>query len=460
MAAIGVALSGGGHRATTWALGALMYLADAGRNREVVSIASVSGGSIANGVVAHEMDYSAADGMTFRAAVRPVLRLIANKGLFAWGPATNWYLWLLILAGLGLAVSVVGVLVNMVDALHGTPPSAGRVVRWLLAAVVAWLATLLLFSARSVVVDRALRRVLFSRDGVATPLRAVRGRVGHVFCATELQSADHLYFAPEFVSTYRLGVGEPADLTLATAVQCSACLPGAFRPRRLPAARHHLRPFPHVKPEVRTDTLVLQDGGVYDNMADQWHQGFTDRLARWPELAQVQTPPDVLLVVNASAGWVWEPFRRRGLVLGEVAAMLRAKDILYDGTTAQRRRNLVARFDRAAETGQGLRGVLVHIPQSPWDVAEALSRSADQARAGRARDVLALLQAGPITREEWAAIAARSADVRTTLGKLGEGPTAELLQHAYVLAMCNAHIVLDFPLLALPPREDFLALLR
>jgi hypothetical protein len=50
MTRVGVALSGGGHRASVWAAGLLLYLADAGRNGDVGTIASVSGGSITNGV--------------------------------------------------------------------------------------------------------------------------------------------------------------------------------------------------------------------------------------------------------------------------------------------------------------------------------------------------------------------------------------------------------------------------
>ena len=47
-----VALSGGGHRATLFAIGALMALVDRGLSRRVVQISSVSGGSIANAFVA------------------------------------------------------------------------------------------------------------------------------------------------------------------------------------------------------------------------------------------------------------------------------------------------------------------------------------------------------------------------------------------------------------------------
>ena len=52
-----VALSGGGHRATLFAIGALMALVDRGLNRRVVQISSVSGGSIANAFVAQRCHF-------------------------------------------------------------------------------------------------------------------------------------------------------------------------------------------------------------------------------------------------------------------------------------------------------------------------------------------------------------------------------------------------------------------
>jgi hypothetical protein len=78
----GVAFSGGGHRATVWAFGTLLYLADAGQNERVDVIASVSGGSIANGVVASRTDFASQDGQALRAAITPALRNIAYKGRF------------------------------------------------------------------------------------------------------------------------------------------------------------------------------------------------------------------------------------------------------------------------------------------------------------------------------------------------------------------------------------------
>jgi hypothetical protein len=84
-------LSGGGHRASVWAAGLLLYLADAGRNDDVGAIASVSGGSITNGVVAQQMDYRQARANEVRDGLGPLLHHIAYTGLFFWGPSTNLY---------------------------------------------------------------------------------------------------------------------------------------------------------------------------------------------------------------------------------------------------------------------------------------------------------------------------------------------------------------------------------
>jgi NTE family protein len=49
---LGLTLSGGGFRATFAAVGALRYVADAGLLGSVRCVSSVSGGSIANGLLA------------------------------------------------------------------------------------------------------------------------------------------------------------------------------------------------------------------------------------------------------------------------------------------------------------------------------------------------------------------------------------------------------------------------
>src|SRR6478736_1183182 len=112
---VGVALSGGGHRASVWAAGLLFYLADAGRNGDVGVIASVSGGSIANGVVAQQMDYREARADEVRDGLGPLLHHIAYTGLFFWGPSTDLYvITVLGILGLGLLGFLAGLVMAFI----------------------------------------------------------------------------------------------------------------------------------------------------------------------------------------------------------------------------------------------------------------------------------------------------------------------------------------------------------
>ena len=47
--------TGGGHRATVWGAGTILAVSDAGLAHDVTSVSSVSGGSITNGVIAHDL---------------------------------------------------------------------------------------------------------------------------------------------------------------------------------------------------------------------------------------------------------------------------------------------------------------------------------------------------------------------------------------------------------------------
>lgn len=451
---IGVAISGGGHRATLWGLGTLLYLVDSGRHRQVAAISSVSGGSIANGVVAHEVDFPATDTATFDRKVTPLVRHVADTGLFFWGPATNGYV-VSVLAGAGLAVLILlaGIVQLLADGL--TWASAATLLAALLLLVVVgyW------FERRSEVVDRALARTHFTRDGKPTRLADLDRSIDHILCATELQSAEHLYLSPRFLYSYRLGLGAPADMRLSTAVQASACLPGAFSPRRLKTAPHGFRGG-HGQ-AAGAGEFLLTDGGVYDNMADQWISGLDARLRHRPDLPAVGRTLDQVIVVNASSAAGWTRLRRARLILlGELATLQRASSIMYQVTTERRRQDMVARWRAAARTGTGQRGALVHIAQTPYTVADAYRQSRTPELAQRARAVIALLGDTDQTRAAWATWATRSESVPTVLRKLGTDTTLDLLQHSYVLAMCNLHVLHDYPLLALPERDRFARLLQ
>ena len=424
---VAVTLSGGGHRATLFGLGALMYLVDCGANKRVTSIASVSGGSITNGIVGQTLDFKNTDGAAFRKNVAvPLMTQIARRGSFFAPLLTKIYLVLLFATGL-LAV------VPFICALG----------EWYVR-LPAFLAVLLIFgwmfAQRGRVCAYAFKKTLFSQNGRGTLLNQLnKNSLDHVICATELRSAEEVCFSGSFVYSYCFGHGEPGDLELASAVQASACFPGGFPPSRLPADRHRFTGAPNIpdgSPAERRQ-LVMTDGGVYDNMGDQWARGFEERLKRWPELGRDRSSPTQLVVVNASARFPWVPFHYARLPLvGEILSLVRMLDVMYVNTTNVRRQEIVHSFD--PNTGAGtLPSVLVQIAQSPFVVAEAFARGTG-AVAARAKEVL--LQLGD-TRDQWATIALANAKVGTKLSKLGPEVSSRLVYHAYVVTMCNLYVL-------------------
>jgi len=63
------------------------------------------------------------------------------------------------------------------------------------------------------------------------------------------------------------------------------------------------------------------------------------------------------------------------------------------------------------------------------------------------------------TEGEWEEDATANATrVKTSLSKMGTEVSARLLHHAYVLAMANLHVTMDYPLLPVPDRKRFIDL--
>ena len=253
--------------------------------------------------------------------------------------------------------TLIGVVAAALDALGVVEISwIAAAIGWSVAAfAVLAVVTFLLFRWRSRVVERAMAKKFFSRSGKATKLSALPMPSAqpdsvplHVFCATELQQGQQLYATPEFVYTYAYGLGVPGDMSLARAVQCSACLPGGFAPRFLRTAQHR---FPKSDVPKR---MVLSDGGVYDNMADQWETGRADRPlgddGRFPAA-------DELIVVNASAAATSLATKTR-LLGAELFGLKRPIDVMYDITTKMRRFELVEDWNAAERSGTGQRGTL------------------------------------------------------------------------------------------------------
>ncbi len=444
---LALALSGGGHRACLFGLGAVLYLAEVGRCGALASVSSVSGGSLANGALAQSVDLTRADADEVSAVVARVAGQITSRGTLFGTITTFAYL-----AAFGLA-SVALLAAPWFLALPLAVKIGATAIGVLLVGVMAEL--------RGWACGLAFDRTVFRPTGRSTRLDSIHAGLDHVFCATELHGGEHVYFSRDFVSSYRFGKGVPGDVKLSTVVRASAAFPGAFPPTWLRTSRHGFANGKQAE-AAATRWMTLVDGGVYDNMGDQWALGMAKRIARDKEGAKVRLrDADELVVVNSSAGLDWGSLRfMRVPIIGELLALMRDKSVLYDNGNSLRRQALVTRFGQAEREGSGLRGALVHIPQSPFLVPSRFAPGKGP-RAERAKRALAALRANdPAAESAWAEAARANSAVPTSLVKLEVGTAARLLHHAYVLAMVNLHVILGYPLLEIPDRERFEALAR
>jgi len=230
---LAVSLSGGGHRATLFVLGALMYLVDAKANTFVTSIASVSGGSLTNGLIGQNLNFKETDGNEFRSRVAsPLATQIAKKGTLFAPLFSKFYLVILI---------VTGILALIIPAIVPMPWYA-RILLFLIGLTLwGWI-----FAARGRVCARAFNTTLFSPNGRGTKLSDIKKHnLDHVICSTEFRSAEQVYFGGDFVYSYALGHGVPGELSLARAVQASAAFPGGFPPSTLPTKHHKFTELHH-----------------------------------------------------------------------------------------------------------------------------------------------------------------------------------------------------------------------
>jgi hypothetical protein len=181
-----LALSGGGHRAALFAVGALICLVDLAENSAVSSIASVSGGSLTNGVLAAASeDYNAMSATDVRAAFGNLIRRCAHTGTVQGSAPARAVM-------LGWLVSFLLGVVGFCWGIVGWPGGwyVGLPMIVVFAALFVWL-----YESISWIAQRVFDRMFFA----GRLLREIDTRVTHVFCATELQAKLHTYFSGRFV---------------------------------------------------------------------------------------------------------------------------------------------------------------------------------------------------------------------------------------------------------------------
>lgn len=439
---IAVALSGGGHRASAWALGVLQAIVDADLGGQLTSITSVSGGSITNAVVADRVDLHHAARSDLDAATADLRRTISSEGLVFPGPRTKSYTCSLIGGCSALIVGLVTIatMIAIVDrdlaqwwpfllttftfslvasmCLLRNVPRAG-----------CWLLYITLLLVSGIGLGRIISLVVHGSSAVATTLVLIgvelfgirqllellarRGEVAtqalddtyfakrqlkdlgpghqapavnHILVATDLESADAVYLEPRFVSSFRRGISSADGISIAQATQASAALPGAFPPSFL----HLDHPFRRawgsgVNPDRRI--VPASDGGTYDNMADQWDMRRAQRVSEWAGAAPrgLGPAPTLLIVANASTRWTWRPWAASNWLVGELTAIRRSQGVQYDQSTATRRAALFQRFNDGIRGNGDLCGLLLMIDSDPFNVCDTHACDKDAAIAARAR---------------------------------------------------------------------------
>jgi NTE family protein len=212
---LALCLSGGGYRAMLFHLGALWYLNDAGYLRKLDRVSSVSGGSIASGVLAVRWN-----------------RLTFDAG----GKATNF-----------------NIVVDSVRKLAGTTIDAGAVIRGILTP----------FTTSNDLVVKGYRKLVFD----SATLQDFPDKPIFVINATNVQTGSLFRFSKSYIGDWRIGTIPNPWTGVAEAVAASSAFPPILSPARLDFQHSQWTNLSAEcgKPPFTTK-VVLSDGGVYDNL--------------------------------------------------------------------------------------------------------------------------------------------------------------------------------------------------
>jgi predicted acylesterase/phospholipase RssA len=427
---LALALSGGGKRASLFALGALLAVSEAGLNGSTVAIASVSGGSITNAVVAVKCDFMRVEKEQFRSIAYELARVLQSKR----HRVRAWWLLLLGAAYTVLAeTSPVNRLWDHVDVIRESRAPESLVMLLLLSA-----GSLVAFSVRTLVQEQVLSALFRKPSGTESTLADLQGRrMSHIFCLTDLEEGVPLLFRNDrclhLVSDKRTGerhcqVSQQHGLGLARVVTGSAAFPGAFAPAPLQ--------LNDGLGQGLANWTVVADGGVYNNLATDWLlQGAGLSEVDWPdewpaETGVVRDLADHVFVVDASAP---PNARRIGVntdgpfaLWKEFTSLFRIAAIINASNVAHRQHLL-----DLADSHDGSPAVhRLPISEPATAAAEKYSSSSDPRISARASVALQTLLSLSSQRE-WDDLAAQAGSVRTTLGKLSHSDTRALMWHGY-----------------------------
>lgn len=382
---IGLALSGGGFRASLFHLGVLRRVAELGWLPRVDAISGVSGGSIIAAFAAlrwAEMLRGGGDTEAFQQHIAvPFIEAVTTRSFIR-----DWM----------TRAALQGV-VRAFDSTYSRTTAMGDVLseRFYEHKSCAELpeAPYTILNATSLISARAWR---FTRDGLGD------SRIGDA----------------DWSSGPGLSVGH--------AVAASAAFPPVFSPARIESRAYNFSGTTYRDaPVTLSRTIALTDGGVYENLG-------TEVLTKQTPLpgGKLLEIPEFLLVSDGGypPHYEFEPRWIPGLA--SVALMWRANTIALEQVSALRRRMLVRMFEQ----------------QQPNGLLVALGSNLDRLPAGEAdqyRELVGNAVCPP------ASVVERVQRVRTHLNRFSRDEADALMYHGYILTDAflwarNAHLQSDY----------------
>lgn len=290
---LGLALSGGGFRATLYHLGSLWRLNELGLLRRLNIITSVSGGSIISGALAacwHDLDFQE--------------QTLSNGAKISVAKNFQDKLAKPIFEFCALNLDVTSFLKGVFS------PSKSRADE--------------LADAYDKYLLKGMRL-----DQLPDDTEGPR----FVFYATNLQTGVSVRIQKKRIADYRIGeIENPQGFPLSKAVAASSAFPPVFSPMTFKFDANDWKSFPGADlfgHQELKENLIVADGGVYDNMGLE---------AMWDRCKTV-------LVSDAGAPLEIEPAPNIANQMGRV------RDILIEQTRALRKRMLVADFSAKRKAG-------------------------------------------------------------------------------------------------------------
>lgn len=448
---LGLALSGGGVRASLFSLGVVVGLVHLGWNRYVRCIASVSGGSIINAALAHARRLGAIASLEdFEPLASGLASSLSSRGAFAFDfrsiGAFLRYIVALLLRALLPFLFLIAMALEYID------KNAGLNIRalswselpWLWIAVAAATSLFLTFIAsRGLLQEAKYRTVLHSvlPDSAFTGMTQrlyVRNwgtdedgddapKITHVLVATDLLSGKPMYFSNEFVYCEPYGWSEPRELRTVEALYSSAAFPILFPPKKLQLKRLDFQNGEMSGPLPRAASLA--DGGVYNNLGTDWFRELEERSdpdkpLLWPfgelKLTLPRINSDNVIVVNAGAPS--ESVKKVRLI-----PVARIMSVLYDNTVRPRVREIV-KDNRP----------LIDIADSPLDLARKLAAGSTGDAKLRAENLVTMLDGR--TAQFWEDLKRDTAGTATKLTSAGRRAGARLMEHGYLSTIVLMHV--------------------